>query len=122
MLALLIGRPETLPLDLLRRFPELGGARFRRGGLPPRVAGWFLGQSSVAAVTLWRTIWLGSRVALDAELLLHELRHVAQFEASRAFPVRYVWETLRRGYWMNRYEVEARAHAATRVREASSPS
>ena len=122
MLHLLIGRSEALPLDLVRRFPELADARFRRGGLPPRIAGWLLGRSSVAAVTLWRTIWLGSRTFLDAELLLHELRHVAQFGASRAFPVLYVWETLRRGYWMNRYEVEARAHAARRVREPLSPS
>jgi hypothetical protein len=120
MLAWLVGRPETLPVELLQRFPELGEARFRRGGLPPRVAGWCLGQSSVAAVTLWRTIWLGSDSALDAELLLHEHRHVAQFRASRAFPVLYIWQTLRRGYWMNRYEVEARMHAARRVRESSS--
>jgi hypothetical protein len=120
MLAWLVGRPEMLPADLLKRFPELVEARFRRGGLPPRVAGWCLGQSSVAAVTLWRTIWLGSGSALDAELLLHEHRHVAQFRASRAFPVLYIWQTLRRGYWMNRYEVEARTHAARRVRESSS--
>lgn len=112
----IIGRPETLPDALLARYPELREVRFRRGGLPPRFSGWLLGQSSVAAVTLWRTIWLGARAHLDPELLLHELRHVRQFQASRAFPVLYVWETLRRGYHSNRYEVDARAWAAHRVR------
>lgn len=120
--AWLVGRRETLPADLVARFPELGRARFRRGGLPPRVGGWCLGQSTVSAVTLWRTIWLGDGVTLDAELLLHELHHVTQFEANRAFPFLYIRESLRRGYWMNRYEVEARAHAAKRVRESLSPS
>lgn len=116
----LIGRHERLPDDLIGTFPELRLARFRRGGLPPRVAGWFLGRRSVAAVTLWRTIWLGSHTALDEELLLHELRHVAQFEASRAFPFLYVWESLRQGYWMNRFEVDARSYAAQRIRDRTS--
>lgn len=116
MIRLLIGRPETLPARLLREFPDLGAARYRRGGLPPRVSGWFLGRSSVAAVTLWRTIWLADDTAFDEELLLHELRHVAQFGASRAFPLLYIWESIRRGYWMNRYEVDARTYAAQRIR------
>lgn len=103
------------------RFPELGVARYRRGGLPPRVAGWFLGIHSVAAVTLWRTVWLGDHTTLDPELLLHESRHVAQFGASRAFPVAYVWESLRRGYWNNRFEADAREYAAQRLRGRPGP-
>jgi hypothetical protein len=93
------------------QFPELGDARYRRGGLPPRIAGWCLGQRTVAAITLWRTIWLGETAALDAELLLHESRHVAQFRASKAFPILYAWESLRRGYWNNRFEIDAREYA-----------
>lgn len=116
MLRLAIGTPESLPADTLGRFPELAAIRFRRGGIPPRIAGWLLGQSSVAAVTLWRTIWLGKSTVADDELLLHEARHVAQFESSLAFPVLYLWESLRRGYRSNRYEVDARAYAARRVR------
>jgi hypothetical protein len=72
----------------------------------------------VAALTLGRTIWLGEATAFEAELLLHELRHVAQFESIRAFPVRYIWESLRRGYHANRYEVDARDYAAARMRGA----
>ncbi|HET9424923.1 MAG TPA: hypothetical protein VFO55_06080 [Gemmatimonadaceae bacterium] len=114
----LIGVPETLPPSVAERYPELAQARYRRGGIPPRFAGWLLGRPTVAAVTLWRTIWLGRRVQLDDELLLHEWRHVEQFGASPAFPLMYIWETLRRGYWMNRFEVEARDYAAQRIRGA----
>jgi hypothetical protein len=86
--------------------------------LPVRVGGWCLGQRSVAAITLWHTIWLAPDIVPPAELLLHELRHVAQFEASRAFPVLYLWESLRRGYVRNRFEVDARAYAASRMSES----
>ena len=110
------GQPIELSAAVLDRYPELGRARWRAGGLPPRVGGWCLGQSSVAAITLWRTIWLARPTEVSEELLLHELRHVAQFEADRMFAVRYVWESARRGYFGNRYEVDAREYAAARVK------
>jgi hypothetical protein len=118
MIRFLIGRPEGLPAETLARHAELRVPRYRRGGLPPRIAGWCIGQRSVAAITFWRTIWLGERVVADDELLLHESRHVAQFQASRAFPLLYIWESLRRGYWNNRFEVDARRYA----REKADPS
>ena len=114
----LIGRPTTLPDELVDRYPELADARWRRGGLPVRIGGWCLGQRAVSAITLWHTIWLDSECMPSEELLLHEIRHVAQFEASAAFPVLYLWESVRRGYVRNRFEVDARAYAATRVRRA----
>lgn len=109
-----IGAPEDLPRAMLDRHPELAGARWRRGGFLPRVAGWLLGQRSVAGITLWRTVFLGRNAPLSVELLLHELRHVQQFEASRAFPIEYLWETLRSGYYGNRFERDAREFAAAR--------
>ncbi|MGH7710433.1 MAG: hypothetical protein ACREOG_04075 [Gemmatimonadaceae bacterium] len=60
----LIGEPLALNRALLRRFPELGDARYRRGGLAPRVGGWCLGVRSVAGIALGRTVWL----APDADL------------------------------------------------------
>ena len=117
----LLGVAIAVPGELLRKYPELGGARFRRGGLPPRIGGWMLGQRSVAAITLWRTIFVAPGVALDLALLLHELGHVRQFEASAAFPVLYVWESLRRGYSRNRYEADAEQYAESRLRAAPSP-
>ncbi|HEU4564804.1 MAG TPA: hypothetical protein VFS05_09155 [Gemmatimonadaceae bacterium] len=112
----LIGRVVPVPREVLARYPELRAARWRRGGLPPRIAGWCMGQRCVAAITLWRTIWLAPHVRMSDELLLHELRHVHQFQSSVTFPFRYLWEIARRGYHHNRYEVDARAYAASRVR------
>ncbi len=111
-----VGHPTELPDHVIDRHPELARARWRRGGLFVRVGGWCLGQASVSAITLWHTIWLAPHLEPSEELLLHEIRHVAQFEASVWFPVRYVWESVRRGYSKNRYEVDARSYAARRVR------
>lgn len=93
---------------------------WRRGGIPVYVAGWPIGRRHVAAITLWRTVFLAPGVRLDPELLLHELRHVHQFQASQAFPFLYLWESLRRGYHDNRFEADARAYAARRIRAAAS--
>jgi hypothetical protein len=111
------GRALALSPVVLEQYPELAGARWRRGGLMVRVGGWCLGQRSVAAITLWRTVWIAHDCNPSAELLLHELRHVHQFEASATFPLRYLWETLRRGYVRNRFEVDARTYASQRVRQ-----
>jgi hypothetical protein len=111
------GVRTELPADLIARYPELRAARWRRGGLPVRVGGWCLGQATVSAITLWHTIWLAPDMTPSAELLLHELRHVHQFEASATFPLRYLWESVTRGYVGNRFEVDARRYAASRLRE-----
>lgn len=111
----MIGEPLDLPRELLDAYPELAEARFRRGGLPPRVGGWALGQRTVAAITLWRTVFVAPRVPLDPALLLHELRHVHHFQASAAFPAHYIWESLRRGYHGNRYETDADQYADARL-------
>ena len=107
----LVGRPLALPAELLAAYPELRHARWRVGGIAPRVGGWCLGHATVAGITLWRTVFLAPRAALRPALLLHELRHVHQFQASRAFPIAYCWETLRRGYRSNRFEIDADAFA-----------
>ncbi len=116
--AALIGRPMQLPPPVVERWPELGGARWRVGGLPPRVGGWFLGRRTVAGITLGRTIWLAPDARVGAELLLHELRHVQQFASSRWFPLRYALESAWRGYRGNRFEVDAVAYARRRVEAA----
>ena len=117
------GEPVALPPPVVALWPELARARWRRGGLPPRVGGWCLGTDTVGAITLWSTIWLGTRTRLDdVELLLHELRHVEQFARDRTFPLQYVWESARRGYHRNRFEVDAVRYAARRVRAPHEPS
>ncbi len=115
----LLGTAAPVPPDLVDAWPELGAIRLRRGGLPPRVGGWCLGQRCVAGITLGRWVWLAPEAEATAELLLHEVRHVHQFQALRGFPLRYLWESLRRGYLQNRYEVDARRYVAFRLTEAA---
>jgi len=71
--------------------------------------------STAAAITLRRTIFVAPSTALTAELLLHELRHVHQFQENWAFPVSYLWQSLRYGYTRNEYEVDARRYSASRL-------
>src|SRR5580765_407133 len=114
--AALIGEAIDIPLETLARYPELSQARYRRGGLPVRIGGWSLGTSTAAAITLWRTIFIAPNTALDPELLLHELRHVHQFLEHKAFPVSYLWQSIRYGYTRNAYEVDARRYSESRLR------
>ena len=112
----MIGAPERLPRELVARYPELDRLRLRRGGLPPRVGGWALGRATVAAITLRQWVFLAPNVPLHAPLLLHELRHLQQFEASPLFPIRYLWASLRHGYHDNPFEADARDYSARRLR------
>ena len=113
--AWLIGEPTELPHDLTAQYPELSRVSWRRGGLPLRIGGWLLGRSTVSGITLWQTIFLAHGVELDVELLLHEVRHVHQFEADPLFPFRYLWRSIRHGYTDNPYEADARAFARRRL-------
>ncbi len=85
------------------------GVVFRRGALVPAIGG-IMGRMKgpAAAVTLRRTVVVHPAVSLSPALLVHELTHVRQWAADPLFPARYTVESLRRGYWNNRYEVEAR--------------
>lgn len=52
----------------------------------------------------------------DPELMLHEYFHVLrQWQVRRLTIWKYLLESLRRGYWQNRFEIEARAFAAEHV-------
>ena len=68
------------------------------------------------ATTRRRRIYLRGSAAqffADAEFVLHEYFHVLrQWEPGRLTVWRYVLEWLRRGYWLNPFEIEARAFAA----------
>ncbi|HVY81693.1 MAG TPA: DUF4157 domain-containing protein [Steroidobacteraceae bacterium] len=68
------------------------------------------------ATTRRRRIYLrGSAAAFfdDPALMLHEYCHVLkQWEPGLLTTARYVLEWLRRGYWDNRFEIEAREFAA----------
>ncbi|MDB4949280.1 MAG: hypothetical protein JWM27_1929 [Gemmatimonadetes bacterium] len=97
------------------------GVTLRRGRLVTAIGGW-MGRmgAPAAAVTLRRTIVVDRDVALSPRLLAHELEHVRQWSAVPLFPLRYALESARRGYWNNRFEVEARA-AEDAPPQASAP-
>jgi hypothetical protein len=69
-----------------------------------------------AATTRRNTIYLRGDVAhfaSDPLLLLHEYFHVlGQWHSRRLTLWKYLVESLRRGYWKNRFEIEARDFAA----------
>jgi len=116
-----IGRSIRLPPELIARYPELDEASWREGGFFLRLGGWLLGRSTVSGITLGRTIWLARDQHLHPELLLHELRHVHQFQEDALFPLRYLWYSVRHGYTNNPYEADARAFAARRLAESHLP-
>ena len=68
------------------------------------------------ATTRRRRIYLrGSAESFfnDPVLMLHEYCHVLkQWEPGELTTMRYVGECMRRGYWENRFEIEAREFAA----------
>jgi hypothetical protein len=52
----------------------------------------------------------------DPDLVLHEYFHVLrQWQPRRLTVWRYLVESLRRGYWLNRFEIEAREFAASQT-------
>jgi len=102
----IVGRPLALPPDVLRDFPSLSEGVWRIGGIFPRIGGWSLGRRTVAGITLGRTVFLATDRP-GARLLLHELAHIRQYRRDRTFFLRYLWESVRRGYAGNRYEAAA---------------
>ena len=71
-------------------------------------------RSKSVAMVLGKTIHLHNATKADFlkdELWVkHELCHIKQFAAHGyfLFVVKYLWESLRKGYYNNRFEVEAR--------------
>ncbi|HEY0766769.1 MAG TPA: DUF4157 domain-containing protein [Steroidobacteraceae bacterium] len=81
---------------------------------------WFarLHGRAVATTRPGRIYLRGSAADLFADpwLMLHEYCHViSQWEAGTLTVARYLIECLRRGYWNNRFEVEARDFADAQV-------
>ena len=79
-----------------------------------KLAAWKLGKSTMAIV-------FGSRIHLfncsketflsNQSWLRHELCHVRQYQQHGylLFLLKYLWESIRHGYYNNRFEIEARA-------------
>jgi hypothetical protein len=78
-----------------------------------KIAAKKLGHKSVAMV-LGKTIHLcnttKAEFLLNERWLKHELCHINQFKAQgfAGFIVKYLWESIKKGYYNNRFKVEAR--------------
>jgi len=96
----IFGEPAALVIDRVRVVERSLFARLHGGA---------------TATTRRRRIFLRGSAAeffSDPVLVLHEYCHVLlQWESGALTTRRYFTECLRRGYWNNRYEVEARAFA-----------
>ena len=96
----------------------------KENSLFARIAAKKLGSSSVAMV-LGKTIHLHNiskdDFLQDERLVKHELCHVRQYQQHGyvGFLVKYLWESIRKGYYNNKFEVEARQ--AEEEAEATGP-
>jgi hypothetical protein len=72
-------------------------------------------RTSAVAMVIGRTIHLynttESEFLKDTRWVKHELCHLRQYKqhGTIGFIVKYLWESLKKGYYNNRFEVEARA-------------
>jgi hypothetical protein len=88
--------------------------RVRENSFFAAIAAKKLGSGRVA-LTLGNTIHLHNTdmptFLQDSRWVLHELKHVEQFRRYGFLPflALYLWESLRKGYYNNKFEAEARA-------------
>ena len=88
--------------------------RIRQSSWIAKVASWCIKEKDVA-FTLFKTIHLSDSTAVvflnNQRWVAHELAHVRQFATygNIRFIFMYLSESLRKGYYNNKWEVEARA-------------
>jgi hypothetical protein len=109
------GREATVPGPVRVALEELLGASIAHVRVIEH--SWFVRLHGRAVATTRRgRIYLRGSAAdfwTNPPLMLHEYCHVIrQWESGALTATRYVVECLRRGYWNNRFEIEARAFAA----------
>lgn len=89
------------------------GFKIKENSWLAKIAAFKLGTRAVAMV-LGKTIHLHNTTRAeflrDEKWVKHELCHIKQFEEHGyfMFVVKYIWESIRKGYYNNRFEVEAR--------------
>jgi hypothetical protein len=92
---------------------DINDIKIREKSLKARLAAWWLGVDNVA-FTLGTTIYLHNATKYeflhDERWVKHELKHVEQFMKYGYvnFIFKYFIETMRKGYYNNRFEIEAR--------------
>ena len=72
-------------------------------------------RCNAVAIVIGRTVHLhnvsGDQFLQQEKWVKHEVCHVRQFQQHGrfVFMLKYLWETLKYGYYNNKYEIEARA-------------
>lgn len=112
------GRRVPLPTSLRAALAELFGPEVDAVQIVER--SWYARfHGRIVATTRRRRIYLrgsAEQFFANPEVVLHEYFHVLrQWEPRELSILRYVLEWLRRGYWDNRFEVEAREFAADQL-------
>ena len=68
-------------------------------------------KNKAVASTIGKTIHLHAISDIDFAykdmFLRHEMQHAIQYQTIRFFALKYIWETIKSGYFKNKYEVEA---------------
>jgi hypothetical protein len=107
------GRVAAIPDEVSQALEQLLGERV--GHVKVIEHSWFARLHGAFATTRLRRIYLRGSAAdffSNPWLMLHEYCHVLrQWQTGSLTVPRYLAECLRRGYWNNRFEVEARAFA-----------
>ena len=112
------GRAAEVPAPVRQALERVLGARIAHVQVIEH--SWFVRLHGRAlATTRPQRIYLRGSAAeffADPWLMLHEYCHVIrQWQCGRLTVIRYLDECLRRGYWNNRFEVEAREFAELNV-------
>ena len=107
------GRTAAIPTDVRGALEQLLGERI--GHVKVIEYSWFARLHGAFATTRLQRIYLAGSAEdffNNPWLMLHEYCHVLrQWQTGSLTVPRYLIECLRRGYWNNRFEVEARAFA-----------
>ena len=107
------GREAALPPAVSAALEQLLGERVAHVEVIEH--SWFARLHGACATTRRQRIYLSGSAADffgNPWLMLHEYCHVLrQWQTGSLTVPRYLLECLRRGYWNNRFEVEARAFA-----------
>ncbi len=92
------------------------GVTVRQSAMLTNLASFLSGVRRVTAITIGGTVFVRPGVEKDHKTFLHELTHVEQQRRmGLSFYPRYWWESLKHGYSLNKYEIEAEVEARRRL-------
>lgn len=88
--------------------------KIKEQSIVAKVAAWKLKAKFGMAITIGNTIYLYRCSEADflkeKRWVLHEVQHVLQFKKYGliTFLIKYIWSVIQSGYYLSKYEIEAR--------------